>query len=136
MVVRYGYQPIRPPEKGVTQEDMWKTLAKHAQTEVEVHLLRNAARVGASPKEKLRRPLPLVWKQPVKTGEISGYVLTRCGRFSISKDSVMGKPMYTAWRRSETRDLPPLNLGVRLTRNEAERLCEMQNEHEHSDAHP
>lgn len=112
------YQPMREPRKEVTQEGMWTTLAKHAKSEVES--LRKKA--GESPKEKLREPL--VWEEPVKTGKNSGYVLTRCGRFSIVKDLTHQKPMYMAWLRKD----PPhtgVLLGIRETRAEAEHLCEL-----------
>lgn len=128
MVVRHGYQPIRPPEKQLTQEDMWKTLAKHAHAEVRI-LRENAAQ---SPKEKPAVALrPLKWQKPVRTGELSGYVLSQCGRYSISRDSVKGAVMYTAWKRSPPDadgryQLPKANLGVRLTRKEAEHLCELE----------
>lgn len=111
---------MRGPEKHVTQEEMWAKLAKHAKAEVEVQLSKRSE----APKEQFRVREPLKWDKPVKTGEIAGYVLSQCGRFSISKDSVRGAPMYTAWARRK----PPhesINLGVRLTREEAERLCEL-----------
>jgi hypothetical protein len=92
---------------------MWEKLARHAKVELK------PPQNSESPKEKLP---PLVWEKPVKTGELSGYVLTQCGGFSISKDSVNGAVMYTAWLRTTK---PATNLGVRLGRVEAEHLCEL-----------
>lgn len=108
-----AYKPMHKAEKPVSQEDMWLTLSKHAKVEIKV------LEAGESPKEKLT---PLVWEKPVKTGEISDYVLTQCGGFSISKDSVNGAAMYTAWLRTTK---PATNLGVRLGRAEAAHLCEL-----------
>jgi hypothetical protein len=111
---------MRKAEKHVTQEDMWATLARHANVEVQVQL----SKEREAPKEQLRVREPLKWHEPVKTGGVSGYVLSQCGRFSISKDSVKGKPMYMAWLRKD----PPhdsVSLGIRLTLKEAEHLCEL-----------
>ena len=122
MAISHGYQPIHAPTKQCTQEDMWATLAKHAKVEVEIHL----SKAAQSPQEKPAVALqPLEWLKPVKTGENAGYVLTQCGRFSIEKRFVRGKPMYMAWLRKE----PPhdsISLGIRLTRREAEHLCELE----------
>lgn len=120
-----AYSPMHRPEKGLTQEDMWTTLAKHAQSEVQIHL----QKVGETPKAELRIREPMVWQKPVRTGDNAGYVLSQCGRFSISKDCVCGAPMYMAWRR---RDPPHTskNLGVRLTLIEAQHLCELESERE------
>jgi hypothetical protein len=112
------YQPMRKAQKAVTQEDMWSTLARHAKVEVRIHL----EKAVEAPKEQ--RP-PLEWCEPVKTGAISGYVLSRCGDFSISKDSVNGAPMYSAWDR-RTKPMATL-LGIRTARWEAEKLCEIAN---------
>jgi len=106
---------MRSAEKSVSQEDMWRVLEKHG---------------GIRPKEvqtakpELRKALPpLEWDKPVKTGENAGYVLTLCGRYSISKDSVRGKAMYTAWlRRTEN---PERMLGIRDHLEEAKHLCQL-----------
>lgn len=113
------YSPMRAPEKHVTQEDMWETLKKHAQSEVELQL---SKREGQTPKAELPVRKPLKWQKAVKTGEISGYMLSADGAFSVSKDSVRGKPMYSAWKRDTD---PATNLGVRLTLLEAQHLCEL-----------
>jgi hypothetical protein len=119
------YVPMRDAEKAVTQEDMWKTLAKHAPVEVRVQLSKTEAQ---TPKAESAIALePLLWNKPVWTGThdnpyVCGYILSQCGRFSICKDSVHGKEMYMAWARRE----PPhasIILGVRPTRAEAEVLC-------------
>lgn len=111
------YSPIHGPEKMVTQEDMWRVLEKHGGTRPEA-----VQTPKAEPAVALQ---PLVWLTPVKTGDGSGYVLTQCGRFSIEKRKVKGKSMYMAWLRKE----PPhesISLGIRLTRREAEHLCELE----------
>lgn len=116
------YQPMREPQRQVTQEDMWAKLAKHAKTEVEIHLSKAVQSPQAKPAVA---PQPLVWLEPVKTGKDCGYVLTRCGRFSIEKRPVNGAPMYMAWRRQEVAH-ESVSLGIRTTRREAERLCELE----------
>lgn len=124
MVIRHGYQPIRPPQKQCTQEEMWATLAKHTKAEVRVHVSNETQ----SPKEK---SAPLEWQKPVRTGEMSGYVLTTCLKYSVSKDCVGGKPMYLAWKcrfdASGKRELPT-HLGIRLSLIEAQHLCELENQ--------
>lgn len=113
------YSPMHAPRKNVTTEAMWQTLAKHSSLPIK------PPEEGQTPKAELR--VPLLWLDPVKTGPISGYVLTACGQFSISKDSVRGAPMYTAWDRRPPKPAMAINLGVRLERVEAERLCELAN---------
>lgn len=120
-MTKAAYSPMHKPAKAVTQEDMWETLSRHAKSEVQIH----REKVAETPKAELRPPLE--WCDPVKTGPISGYVLSQCGHFSISKDSVHGKPMYTAWDRRVTPPAMAINLGVRLERKEAEHLCEIAN---------
>lgn len=119
---------MREPRKEVSQERMWETLAKHAKAQVEVH----RKTVGESPKEKLRERVDaLDWLEPVKTGKDTGYVLTRCGHFSVAKVVVCGKPMYHAFRVTVIagkRDYPQIGLGVRLTPEDAKHLCELDNE--------
>jgi hypothetical protein len=106
---------MRSPEKSVSQEDMWKVLEKHGGTR---------PKAGQSPKEKSAIALPpLEWDKPVKTGDNAGYVLTLCGRYSVSKDSVFGRAMYSAWRR-HTPEMPD-HLGIRDTLAEAQHLCEL-----------
>lgn len=112
------YVPMRKPGKAVTQEDMWETLAKHTKPQVEIHL-QNA---GESPKEKA--PLArLEWQTPVRTSAdgSTGYVVSVCGRYAISKDRVRGATMYTASR--VRRPDEPILLGIRTTRADAEALC-------------
>lgn len=107
------YSPMHGPQKALTQEDMWSTLSKHCP------IPSQTPQVVATPKAE---PPPLVWEKPVKTGEISGYMLSADGAFSVSKDSVRGAPMYSAWKRNTD---PATNLGVRLTLAEAQHLCEL-----------
>lgn len=101
------------PEKQVTQEDMWKTLAKHSSPKVEVKI----EKAGESPKAQLR---VLQWCDPVRTGRLSGYLLSRCGTYSISKNEGADKFVtYTAWCIA-----PKAQLGIVTTREAAEALCQ------------
>ena len=107
---------MHPPQKVVTQEEMWEKLAKHAKPQVSVKPLPAAQ----SPKEK---STPLEWLKPIRTSAAgAGYVQTVCGRFSISKD---GNPTdgfsYTAWSRATT---PATNLGCSIVKDEAIAMCE------------
>jgi hypothetical protein len=128
-----AYSPMHPPRKEVTQEDMWETLKRHLPSGSS---LRDATSpVGESPKEKLRVREPLVWLEHVKTGKDTGYVLTQCGRFSVAKVLVYGRPMYHAFKVqviAGRREYPQTGLGVRLTPEEAKHLCELENERESS----
>lgn len=116
MSIKHGYQPMHPPVRHVTQEEMWETLAKHAKPPVSVKALPAAQ----SPKEKSP---PLEWGEPKRTSaEGAGYVRTVCGRFSVSKDGNKTDGFsYTAWSRATT---PATNLGCRLKKEEAMALCE------------
>jgi len=110
------YQPMRPVQKGVTQEDMWKTLARHAKPDIQ------ANPETQSPQAKA----PLEWKPPVWTSprgpEGAGYRETVCGRFTISKDAHELGFSYAAWRREK--EFPPTMLGIKKTGNDALKLCE------------
>jgi len=110
------YQPIHAPQKQVTQEDMWQVLEKHGGTR---------PKAGQTPKAELLKLLPpLEWDKPVRTGENAGYLLSLCGRYSISKDSVMGKAMYAAWIRRQG-EIPERMIGIRDHLDEAKHLCEL-----------
>ena len=105
---------------------MWETLAKY--TKPPSSISNNVPDERQSPKEKLRRPL--AWLEPVKTGRLSGYVLTACGGYSISKDVSGESVSYTAWkclpdlqRHGKPWKQMPVNLGCVTTRAEAEALC-------------
>jgi hypothetical protein len=97
------YSPLHAPDKHVSQEDMWKTLSKNAKTEA--------------------KPQPLQWEKPVRTGDLSGYMLEVHGRYSITRDADAAGVTYTAWRRA-TRTHAEVNLGCVMKREEAERLCQ------------
>lgn len=106
MAVKHGYQPIRAPQKHVSQEEMWATLSKHAKTNVEV------------------TAMPLEWQKPVRTGSNgSGYLLSQCGRFSVTKDVMDDEKTatYTAWSRATT---PATNLGCVSTKEAAIALAQ------------
>ena len=100
---------MRKAEKFVSQEEMWSKLAKHSKSSVAV---------------ATAQPEPLVWLEPVKTGRRSGYVLTACGGFSISKDDCGTSVGYTAWDRRVVPPAMAINLGCVATKEEAEMLCE------------
>jgi hypothetical protein len=121
MSIKHGYQPMHPPAKEVSQEEMWTKIAKHTRGYVQV------SPVVASPKERSA----LEWLKPVRTGERSGYVQTVCGRYSISKDVVGPEIIYTAWRRvpgairgAKPYKEMPIHLGVSMKREKAEELCQ------------
>lgn len=99
---------------------MWKTLERHTGPKIGV----KPQEVGESPKAKLREPLQ--WLEPVKTGRLSGYVLSQCGRYSISKDVGQNDFVtYTAWIRRSAKDLnDQVMLGCRTERVAAEYLCQ------------
>lgn len=110
------YQPMKRPEKGVTQEDMWKTLAKHAKPDIQI-----------GPKTQSAQPkAPLEWKDPVWTSDRgnrgSGYQETVCGLFTISRTEHELGYSYSAWRRES--EFPPTSLGVVSSSDEAKKLCE------------
>lgn len=114
-MTKAAYSPMHKPPKGLTQEDMWKTLSKHAPVQI--------PKVEQTPKAELRPPLE--WCEPVKTGSGSGYILSQCGRFSITKNPSQGKPMYMAWLRK----VPPTDsviLGVRDVLLESQHLCTLE----------
>jgi hypothetical protein len=102
------YSPIREPQKEVSQEEMWAKLAKHTKPRVEVKL----------PAETR----PLEWQKPVKTSPHgAGYMLSACGKFSVTKDMHELGFSYTAWLRTTQ---PATNLGCKLKKEEAMALCE------------
>ena len=109
------YSPMHGPQKEVSQEEMWAKLAKHVKPKVEVKL-QNEAR---SPKEKAA---PIEWQKPIRTSTHgAGYMLSACGRFSVTKDMHELGFTYTAWLRTTH---PATNLGCRLKKEEAMALCE------------
>lgn len=121
------YSPMRGPEKLVTQEDMWTRLAKHAPAEVEIHRQKAAQTPKAEPAVAL---LPLEWHKPEWTGPPGdrhrcGFILSLCGRFSITRERVHGGEMYEAWRRKDPAH-ESIPLGIRSTKREAEHLCELK----------
>ncbi len=85
-------------------------------------------RVECEPKTE---PLPLAriqWQPPVRTGERSGYILSQCGKWSISKDLSGETVSYTAWRCATQKYDQPTHLGVRNSADEAKLLCEADDE--------
>jgi hypothetical protein len=107
---------MRSAEKLVSQEDMWKVLEKHGATR---------PKEVQTAKPELRKPMPVLeWETAVRTGPNSGFALSKCGRYSVSMDSVMGKAMFTAWaRRSGER--PERMIGIRDQPEEAKHLCQL-----------
>jgi hypothetical protein len=122
------YNPMHGQAKAVTQEDMWEVLARHTPGF-------KPLKAGGSPKEKLRIREPLMWHDVVWTGpkekpRQSGYILSQCGRFSIDGRVVKrGVYHYMAWLRKEPSH-ESVSLGIRLTRKEAEHLCDLENQRE------
>ncbi len=110
------YSPMGKPEKHVTQQQMWETLAKRAKPQVAVRP------ETQSPQAKA----PLEWKEPVWTSDRgnrgSGYLETVCGRFTISRTEHELGYSYSAWRREA--EFPPTSLGVVSNLDEAKKLCE------------
>lgn len=87
---------------------MWAKLAKHTKANVEVKVT----------------AMPLQWQKPVRTGSNgSGYLLSQCGRFSVTKDVMDDEKAvtYTAWRRAST---PATNLGCVSTKDAAIALAQ------------
>lgn len=113
------YQPMRKPQKVLTQADMWETLAKHSGLKIEVQ----PKEVGETAQPELR---PLQWCDPVRTGRLSGYLLSQCGIYSISKDvGVDDFITYTAWIRRTAKDKQDqVMLGCRTLLDEAKYLCQ------------
>jgi hypothetical protein len=103
------FQPMRPPQKEVSVEEMWEKIAKHVPP----------GTIKPQSREVLK------WDKPVRTGELSGYMLEVHGRYSITKDASGTEVTYTAWKRA-TRSGAEVNLGCVTKREEAEALC---NEH-------
>lgn len=113
-MVEYAYNPMRGKKKHVTQKDMLAVLAKHANPAIKV------SEVIETPKAELPS---LEWQKPEKY-----YVLSTCGRYSVSKGFDLGVARYTAWKRNPEFDF---HIGIRDTPDEAKALCT-----EHLHAHP
>lgn len=82
------YQPMRGPQKAVSETDMQSILQKHAQ--------RIAVPIPQPKREPEKSALiTLEWNTPERgaTG-----VRTVCGRYSCSKVTVQGKTTYEVWR--------------------------------------
>jgi hypothetical protein len=104
------YQPMHPAPAEISQDRMQEILARNARIDVKVE-----------PKKE-----PLQWQKPVKTGAHGqGYMLSECGKFSVTKDMHELGFTYTAWdRRPTTGGQMATNLGCKLTKDEAIALCE------------
>lgn len=88
------YQPMKGPQKEVSQTDMLAILEKHAQrTGIPVSQPKAEAVVENPSSSRLQSGLE--WNQPEKgaTG-----VRTVCGRYSCSKVTLNGKQTYEVWR--------------------------------------
>lgn len=70
------YRPIRGPASNTTVEQMFEKLAQHQPT-------------------RPAMPVPLEWEKPARgaTG-----VKTLCGKYSVSKTTVMGEIVYGVWK--------------------------------------
>lgn len=88
------YQPMKGPQKQVSQTDMLAILEKHAQrTGILVPQPKAQTLVENPPAPRVQSGLQ--WNKPEKgaTG-----VRTVCGRYSCSKVTVNGKQTYEVWR--------------------------------------
>lgn len=150
MTVRYGFQPMYQTRLA-GPEDLERSmakLAKRAAPKISVdsgsgesagNQCATLAREGcASQLPDGAKPsptaAPLQWQKPVRTGSKgSAYILSECGRYSVTKD-VLDDEMnvnYSAWKL-----LPDLErhgkpwkqmaepLGCRPTGDEAKALCQ------------
>lgn len=120
--VEHRYNPMDKPKREISQAEMWEKLSKHSRPNVSIE---NSS--TPPPKEEAQSPQEkseaLDWEKPQKY-----YVLTKCGRYSVSKSFDAGVPLYTAWRRVPEFDS---YIGIRKTPDEAKALCEA-----HLRAHP
>lgn len=90
------YQPMKEPQKEVSQADMLAILEKHAKKN-------NSGPNTVQPKTEavVANPAParvlanLEWNKP-EPGATG--VRTTCGRYSCSKVTINGKTTYEAWR--------------------------------------
>lgn len=105
------YIPMHPKVPDVSIDRMQEILARNAKIEVKVE----------QPKKE-----PLKWQKPTKTGDHGqGYMLSECGRFSITKDMHELGFSYTAWDCRPTKlGKMAENLGCRLKKDDAIALCE------------
>lgn len=103
------FSPLHEPAKHVSHERMKEILASHTPKAEEPC---KPNEVGETPKAELQ------WDKPMRTGPLSGYVLTLCGLYSVTLESVDGVRMYRAWKR------PSTDLGTATTAAEAQAICQ------------
>lgn len=122
------YQPMHPPEKHVSHDRMNEILAKRTNG-----VLPTCESV--QPLQFLPHVQPLEWGKPIPTGieagTASAYILSACGRYSVTKDISGDSVSYSAWRRLP--DLPGSNgraykqigvpLGCSTMADAAKALC-------------
>jgi len=90
----FVYQPMREPQKEVSQTDMLAILEKHAHR-TGVPVPKPKAEVVVESTSATGVQSGLEWNKPEKgaTG-----VRTTCGRYSCSKVTLNGKQTYEVWR--------------------------------------
>lgn len=112
------YVPFPVSQKHVTQEDMWQTLAKHAKPQVQI------PNETQSPQAK--PAVTLEWEEPVWTSadHSTGYILSRCGHWSVSKVRTGPVTNYEACKRPTRSSPQPELLDIKPTPDEAKRVCQ------------
>lgn len=119
----HRYNPMREPQKELTHDDMWKTLAKHGASRADVEV-RPAEPAGPH----LQPPAALVWQKPVHTKGLdgkpngTGYCISVCGQFVIAKVKMGPEIVYTASKRRD--GFPAAVLGSVKSFEEAKAVCE------------
>lgn len=102
------YQPMKGPQKQVSQTDMLAILEKHAQrTGIPVSQPKAQTVVEDPPASGVQSGLQ--WNKPEKgaTG-----VRTVCGRYSCSKVTCNGKQTYEVWRLVPNHWFKPIAIGL------------------------
>lgn len=103
------YQPIHPPKKQVSDEQMWAILERNSKPKVEV---------VQSPQAK--PPELLTWTKPVAgSSDGSAHIDSACGRFRIERRK---GTYYAMTNGPEFR----FELGRKTTADEAKALCETE----------
>lgn len=110
------YQPMHPPKKTVTQQEMLAILEKRQPKESAIQ--RKQGPVPPAPEDP---PKILQWQAPVIHADGTGYMESQCLRYTVDKVKVMGKFRYTAHKRLSEWSF---TLGCEDSAKEAQSLCE------------
>lgn len=105
------YSPLKTAERHVTQEEMWAKLARNAKSQVSV---------------QVKPEVVLEWEEPVWTSadHSTGYILSRCGHWSVSKVRTGPVTNYEACKRPTRSSPQPELLDIKPTPDEAKRVCQ------------